>query len=185
VNHGAFLDRDGTINMDAGYVARPDELEFIPGAIEAIQLLNRLEYLVAVITIQGGVGHGFHTEADVHAFHEEMSRQLAFEGAHIDRFYYCPHHPEGSVEPYNVQCDCRKPGDALYRQAVVDLELDPTRCVAIGDKTTDLTPALALGATVMLLVPEERVANPLPEEESFPRAGNLRSAVTVMLGPGH
>jgi D-glycero-D-manno-heptose 1,7-bisphosphate phosphatase len=181
MNPGAFLDRDGTINMDAGYVASPDKLEFTPGAVEAILALNRRGYRVAVITNQAGVARGFHTEADVDVFHAEMSRQLALAGAHIDRFYHCPHHVDGTVEPYNVRCDCRKPGDAMYRQAISDLDLDPARCIAIGDKPTDLIPAITLGAAAVLLVPQNHIDHPSPEEQQFSRAENLQLAVEQLL----
>ena len=97
MNPGAFLDRDGTINVDTGYVASPEKLEFTSGAVDAIRTLNQRGYRVAVITNQAGVARGFHTESDVDAFHAEMSRQLALADAHIDRFYYCPHHAEGTV----------------------------------------------------------------------------------------
>ena len=178
---GAFLDRDGTINMDAGYVAKPEDLEFTPGAVEAILTLNSHGYKVAVVTNQSGIARGFHTEADVHAFHTEMSRQLADSGAHIDRYYHCPHHTEGTVPPYNIECDCRKPGDAMYRRAIADLAIDPLKSIAIGDKVTDLIPAMVLGATATLIVPKDRLENPLPEEEPFQRAETLQLAVKRFL----
>jgi D-glycero-D-manno-heptose 1,7-bisphosphate phosphatase len=181
VNRGAFLDRDGTINVDSGYVVSPDKLEFTPGAIDAIRILNQRGYLVAVITNQAGVARGFHTEADVEAFHTEMSRQLTSAGAHIDRYYYCPHHQEGTIEEYAIRCDCRKPGDALYRKAIADLDLDPSRCIAVGDKPTDLIPAIALGAKSILVVPQDQHDRLSPEEEPFRRATNLRSAVELLL----
>ena len=182
MNPGAFLDRDGTINVDPGYVARPEQLEFASGAIEAISKLNARGYLVAVITNQAGVARGFHTESDVDAFHAEMSRQLAQAGARVDRFYHCPHHVDGVIQQYSITCVCRKPGDLLYRRAIADLDLDPTRCIAVGDKTTDLIPARELGAEGVLIVQESHVEQPAPEEESFQRAENLRSAVERLLG---
>ena len=181
MNPGAFLDRDGTINVDSGYVSSPDRLEFIPGAIEAIRSLNEHGYRVAVITNQAGVARGFHTEEDVDEFHAEMSRQLASEGAHIDSFYYCPHHEDGTIEEYAIQCDCRKPGDSLYRKAIADLNLNPARCITVGDKPTDLIPAVALGARSILVVSQEHMDRPTPEEQPFRRALDLRSAVEQLL----
>lgn len=181
MNPGAFLDRDGTINMDAGYVASPELLEFTTGAIDAIRTLNQRGYKIAVITNQAGVARGFHTQADVDAFHAEMTRQLALADAHVDRFYYCPHHEEGTVERYAIKCDCRKPGDALYRTAIADLDLDPARSIVVGDKPTDLIPALDLGAKGVLIVPEEHIADPTDEEARFKRAGSLYSAVEQLL----
>ena len=181
MNPGALLDRDGTITVADGYVANPDELEFKPGAVEAILALNQHGYRVAVITNQGGVAYGYHTEADVKLFHDEMSRQLASYGAHIDRFYYCPHNVRGSIEPYNVECECRKPGDALYRKAIFDLDLDPVRSIAVGDKPTDLFPAIGLGVSAVLLVPPEHIDDPTLEEREFARAETLYSALDQLL----
>ena len=181
MNPGAFLDRDGTINIDPGYVASPDQLEFVPGAIEAILDLNRHGYLVAVITNQSGVARGFHSEADVKAFHAEMSRQLDLAGARIDRFYYCPHHEDGTVVRYAISCNCRKPGADLYRKAISDLDLDPKRCIAVGDKPGDIIPAIEFGAVGVLIVPPERVDQPAPDESPFRRAVDLRAAVEQLL----
>lgn len=181
MNPGVFFDRDGTINVDAGYVTKPQELEFAPGAVEAIFNLNRRGYKVVVITNQSGVARGYHTESDVNLFHTEMSRQLALSGAYIDRFYYCPHHIEGKVEPYNIDCYCRKPGDAMYRQAISDLDLDPAVCIAIGDKPTDLLPALGLGVSSILLVPKGHIDDPTAEEEHFQRAETLCDALARLL----
>jgi D-glycero-D-manno-heptose 1,7-bisphosphate phosphatase len=181
MNPGALLDRDGTINVDEGYVAKPDDLEFKPGAVEAILTLNQRGYKVAVITNQGGVALGYHAEADIERFHIEMSRQLATFGAHIDRFYYCPHNVKGKIEPYNIECECRKPGDAMYRQAISDLDLDPTLCIAVGDKPTDLVPAIGLGVSSVLLVPRGHIDDPTPEEEQFQRAETLHSALDQLL----
>ena len=182
MNRGAFLDRDGTINVDSGYVAAPDQLEFTPGAVDAIRTLNRRGYRIAVITNQAGIARGYHTESDVEAFHAELSRQLALTGAHIDRFYYCPHHTEGTEDIYAIRCDCRKPGDALYRLAISELDLDPTRSIAVGDKPADLIPALDLGAKGVLIVPQSHVDHPSAEERPFQRAENLYLAVERLLG---
>jgi D-glycero-D-manno-heptose 1,7-bisphosphate phosphatase len=110
-----------------------------------------------------------------------MSRQLALADAHIDRFYYCPHHEDGAVETYAISCDCRKPGDALYRQAISELDLDPARSIVVGDKPGDLIPALRLGAKGVLIVPRNRIEDPSAEEREFQRAGDLYSAVEHLL----
>jgi len=179
VRPGAFLDRDGTINRDPGYVSAPDELDFLPGAIEAVRILNELGRPVAVITNQSGVARGLHTEDDVCAFNTEMNRRLALEGAHIDRFYHCPHHPEGVVDPYRRHCDCRKPGDALYRRAIADLDIDPGRSWVIGDKSTDLEPAVNLHATGVLIC-EETAQDEPGGDTRFLRTTSLLEAVRLL-----
>jgi len=177
---GAFLDRDDTINRDSGYVSSPDELDFLPGAVEALRILNGLGRPVAVITNQAGVAHGLHSEDDVQAFNAEMNRRLGLEGAHIDRFYHCPHHPEGQVARYRRHCDCRKPGNALYRRAITDLGIDPGRSWAIGDKLTDLQPAVEMGATGVLICDAVAPVGAGGGEVHFLRVGSLLDAVRLL-----
>lgn len=141
----AFLDRDGVLNVDHGYVFKPEELEWIDGARESVRLLNEAGYLVLVITNQGGVARGFYTEPAVNAFHAHMQQDLAAQGAHIDAFYYCPHHPEGVVKALSVRCLCRKPGIGMLEQAAQDFSIDKARSFLIGDKPGDMGAAQAFG----------------------------------------
>ena len=180
VRRGVFLDRDGTINVDTGYTSSADDLEFLPGAVEGLRLLKKAGFCLAVITNQSGVARGYHTEEDVVAFHEEMNRRLTGHSARIDRFYYCPHHVDGEVQRYRRQCGCRKPGDALYRQAIADLNIDPRRSFAIGDKASDVEPAVALGATGVLIGD----ADPGPASQvgagGYGRASSLLDAARLL-----
>lgn len=182
MRRAVFLDRDGTINVDHGFVARPDDLEFMPGAVEALRLLRGAGFALVVVTNQSGVARGYHTEEDVRAFHDEMNRRLAVDGARIDAFCYCPHHPEGTVPRYSRACECRKPGAALYRQAIADLDIDPRRSFAVGDKVSDIVPAVTLGATGILL--EGPSAQALSEADSggFLTAASLLDAARLVLG---
>ncbi|HEY5280420.1 MAG TPA: HAD family hydrolase [Pseudolabrys sp.] len=141
----AFLDRDGVLNVDHGYVHRLDALEFIPGASEAVRLLNEAGYLVVVVTNQSGVARGLYGEADVECFNQELSLRLAARGARIDAFYYCPHHPQGAVERYTVVCECRKPKPGLLEQAARDFAIDRQRSFLIGDRDGDSEAAAAFG----------------------------------------
>ena len=106
----AFLDRDGVLNVDTEYTHRIDELEWIPGAQQAVKLLNDAGYHVLVVTNQSGVARGFYEESAIDIFHQHMQQELARHGAHIDAFYYCPHHPDGTVKAFKLTCLCRKPG---------------------------------------------------------------------------
>lgn len=141
----AFLDRDGVINVDHGYVHRPERLEWVAGAPEAVRLLNEAGLAVIVITNQSGVARGFFGEADVKQLHLHMQEQLRARGAHVDAFYYCPHHPQGTVAPYAVACDCRKPKPGLLEQAARDFAIDRKRSFLIGDKDDDIAAAQAFG----------------------------------------
>ena len=139
----AFLDRDGVLNVDLGYAHRPDQLEWIPGAQEAVQLLNEAGYYVFVISNQSGVARGYFDENSVKLFHAHMLAGLSARGAHIDAFYYCPHHPEGTVKSLAVQCRCRKPGPGMLEQAAAEWPIDKQASFLIGDKDEDVAAATA------------------------------------------
>ena len=136
----AFLDRDGVLNVDHGYAHRPDQLEWIAGAPEAVRLLNEAGYTVIVITNQSGVARGYYDEAAVRQFHAHMQDALRAQGAHIDAFYYCPHHPQGIVKQFAVQCRCRKPKPGMLEQAAREWPIDLGRSFLIGDKDDDMAP---------------------------------------------
>ena len=137
----AFLDRDGVLNVDHGYAHRPDQLEWIVGAPEAVRLLNEAGYYVFVITNQSGVARGYYEEAAVHQFHAHMQDALRAHGSHIDAFYYCPHHPDGVIKELAIQCRCRKPAPGMLEQAARDWPIDLNRSFLIGDKDDDLAAA--------------------------------------------
>ena len=139
----AFLDRDGVLNVDHGYVHRPEQLEWIAGAPESVRLLNEAGYYVLVITNQSGVARGFFEEAAVKSFHAHMQNVLAGKGAHIDAFYYCPHHPEGTVKAFAMACSCRKPRIGMLEQAARERPIDVNRSFFIGDKDDDIAAASA------------------------------------------
>lgn len=139
----AFLDRDGVLNVDAGYTHQPNQLEWIPGAPQAVRLLNEAGFLVIVVTNQAGVARGYYDEATVRRFHAHMQNELAAYGAHIDAFYYCPHHPAGVVKEFAIRCHCRKPEPGLLEQAARDWPIDRDRSFLIGDKDDDLAAAAA------------------------------------------
>lgn len=146
-----FLDRDGTILEEAGYLDRLERLVFFPFAIDAIRLLNRAGFAVVIMTNQSGVGRGMYEEAFVHQAHDVVRARVEAGGGRIDGFYYCPHHPQAEVERYRVACDCRKPGPGMLRQAAADLGLDLLRSFTVGDKWTDVQVAAAVGATGILV----------------------------------
>jgi D-glycero-D-manno-heptose 1,7-bisphosphate phosphatase len=139
----AFLDRDGVLNIDHGYIYRPDQLEWVAGAPRAVRLLNEAGYYVFVVTNQSGVARGYYDEAAVAALHAHMQDLLAAAGAHIDAFYYCPHHPDGAVKPLAMSCRCRKPGAGMLEQAAREWPIDLAGSFMIGDKDDDITAAKA------------------------------------------
>lgn len=147
-----FFDRDGTLNEDKGYVHRWDQFRWRPGAVAAIKELNSVGILVVVVTNQGGIAHGYYTEADMQALHQKMNLDLFRHRAHIDAFYHCPHHPKGSVPKFSISCSCRKPQPGLLLQAIAEYNIDVRRSVMIGDKETDLRAGSAAGICSLKLV---------------------------------
>ena len=146
-----FLDRDGTLLEEAGYLDRLERIAFFPYAIDAVRLLNRAGFKVIVITNQSGVGRSMYSEEFVLRTHEVMTERLAAGGARVDGYYYCPHHPQSSVERYRLECDCRKPAPGMLRRAAADLALDLARSFTVGDKWTDVAVGAAAGAKGILV----------------------------------
>ena len=141
-----FLDRDGTINVDAGYIDRLERLELYPFAIDAIRLFRRAGYLVVVITNQAGVAQGLYGEDFVETTAQFIADQAKLGDTQIDGHYHCPHSPDAVVDRYRVDCECRKPKAGMARRAAEELGIDLSRSVVIGDRWRDLAVARAVGA---------------------------------------
>jgi D-glycero-D-manno-heptose 1,7-bisphosphate phosphatase len=146
-----FLDRDGTMIQDVGYLDRLDQIAFYPWTVDAIRALNRAGLPVVVITNQSGIARGLFTEAFVDETHRAISEYLERGGARVDGYYYCPHHPRGTVDQYTRRCDCRKPGSALLDRAARDLVIDLSRSFMVGDKWLDVGAARGAGARAILV----------------------------------
>ncbi|HOD29701.1 MAG TPA: HAD family hydrolase [Syntrophales bacterium] len=146
-----FLDRDGTINEEVGYLDRIEKLRLIPGAAEAIRLLNAAGFRVAVVTNQSGVARGLFTEAFVVEVHRTLAELLGREGARIDRFDYCPHHPTEGTARYRRACPCRKPEPGMLLKAAAALAIDLGRSYVVGDTPRDLETARRVGARGILV----------------------------------
>jgi D-glycero-D-manno-heptose 1,7-bisphosphate phosphatase len=146
-----FLDRDGVLNEDRGYVSRWADFAWIPGARETVAAFNRAGWLVIVVTNQSGVGRGYYTEADMHALHSRMAEDLAAMGAHFDDVYYAPHHPEAPVEAYrHPDPPLRKPNPGMILQALQEWPIERTTSLLIGDKPSDLAAAERAGIRAVL-----------------------------------
>ena len=151
MRRAVFLDRDGTLLEEAGYLDRLERLVFFPFAIDAIRLLNRGGFAVVIITNQSGVGRGMYEEEFVVRAHEVVDQRVRAGGGRIDGYYYCPHHPAAEVERYRRDCICRKPGPGMLQQAAAELNLDLARSYAVGDKWTDVQAGVAAGARGILV----------------------------------
>ena len=163
-----FLDRDGTIIEDAGYLSDPDRVRLLPGAAEAISRLNQAGLLAVVVTNQSGIARGLFDEAAYEATRRRLDRLLADRGARLDAQYHCPHHPD-----VTGPCECRKPGLRLYRQAADELGIDLSASWWVGDRLRDVYAATALGGRGILLGPAASA--------SFLAAPDLAEAVTGIL----
>jgi len=174
----AFLDRDGTIIQEKEYLADPEGVELLPGALEGLRRLRDAGYALVVVTNQSGIARGLFTEDDYRAVQARLEALLAAEGVTLDGVYHCPHHPD-----YTGPCDCRKPGTGLFARAARELELDVGRSVAIGDRLRDVEPVLRLGGRAVLVrtgYGAEIDVVP-PEVET---ARNLAAAARTLSGEG-
>lgn len=140
-----FLDRDGVINKEKGYVHRWEDFEFVPGAIEGMQLLKDMGYALVIVTNQSGLARGFYTEAEYSALTEALRQHLERHGVKLDGVYYCPHHPKGTVHALAVDCDCRKPAPGMLVRAARELGLSLPESILIGDKPSDIEAARSAG----------------------------------------
>jgi D-glycero-D-manno-heptose 1,7-bisphosphate phosphatase len=147
-----FLDRDGTICEEVGYLDSVEKMRLIPRAAEAVRRINARGFKTIVVTNQSGVARGYFTEERLQTLHEELVKQLKEEGAHLDGIYYCPHHPEGETYPYRTICDCRKPATGLLLKAAEKLDVNLQTSFMIGDHYSDVECAHRAGARGILLL---------------------------------
>ena len=146
-----FLDRDGTLIEEDGYLTRLEMLRPFPWTADALRLLKRAGFATVVITNQAAIGRGLIDEAFVDTVHRELDRRLEQAGAVIDRYYYCPHFVDSTIERYRQVCRCRKPGPGLIEQACRDLNLDPAQSVMVGDRWLDVACGRAAGTRAVLV----------------------------------
>lgn len=160
MNKAIFLDRDGTLNIDHGYVHEIDQFHFIEGSIEALQQLKQMGYLLVLVTNQSGIARGYFSEQQFLQLTEWMDWSLADRGVDLDGIYYCPHHPDGIGE-FKQDCDCRKPKAGMLNQAIKELKIDPARSIMIGDKMEDMIAGKSAGIKTNVLV---RSGKPISED---------------------
>ncbi|MDD2365460.1 MAG: D-glycero-beta-D-manno-heptose 1,7-bisphosphate 7-phosphatase [Desulfuromonadaceae bacterium] len=145
-----FLDRDGTINIEKDYLFQIKDFEFVDGAVEAIRLLNRAGLFVVVVTNQSGVARGYYTEEDVENLHRHIAAELKVSGAHIDAWFYCPHHHSGRGS-YALPCKCRKPLPGMLLEAARVYDIDLQKSTMIGDKSADIEAGISAGCRSILV----------------------------------
>ena len=146
-----FLDRDGTLNIDHGYVHKIDDFQFIKGSIDALKELKEMGYLLVLVTNQSGIARGYFSEDQFLQLTEWMDWSLADRGVDLDGIYYCPHHPEGKGE-YKEDCACRKPKSGMLLEAIKALKIDPAQSIMVGDKIEDLKAGIGAKVRTNILV---------------------------------
>jgi len=170
-----FLDRDGVINVDHGYVHRVEDFEFMPGIFDLVRMARDLAYKVIVVTNQAGIGRGYYTEEQFHALMQWMRQRFEEAGGSIDAVYFCPFHPEHGVGRYRQESEFRKPGPGMLRQAAQELNLDLSRSVMIGDKDSDMVAAHAAGVGRRVLLGSQ------PSSSMTESIANLSEAIEILI----
>ena len=146
LKRAVFLDRDGVINVDHGYVSSWDQFEFLPGVPAALWQLQSAGYVLVVVSNQSGIGRGLYSEADVAALNHRLHRYLLDKhGVEIAQFYHCPHHPTEALPQWRQTCHCRKPAPGMIEQACAELHIDPSSSLLVGDKVSDMGAGQAAG----------------------------------------
>jgi D-glycero-D-manno-heptose 1,7-bisphosphate phosphatase len=170
-----FIDRDGTLIEEAGYLNRLDRLALFPYSVDAVRALNRGGLAVVLITNQGGIAKGILDEAFLERAHGVILDRLRAGGAAIDGIFYCPHHPEGKIESLSVRCDCRKPRPGLLQKAARELDLDLPRSFVVGDRVKDMQAGRAVGARTVMV----RTGYGADEEQAI--AGTADAVVDTLI----
>ena len=161
-----FLDRDGVINKDKGYVYQVDDFEYIEGVFDACLELKNMGYLLVVVTNQSGIARGMYSEDDFHSLAEWMDWNFADKGVELDGIYYCPHHPEHGIGEFKQDCDCRKPKPGMLVDAAKFLKIDLANSIMVGDKADDMRAAKAAGINMAILVRSGKVVDQAGIEEA-------------------
>lgn len=186
MHRAVFLDRDGTINEQMGYINHIDRFQMLPGAAGAIRTLNEAGVPVVVVTNQSGLARGYFPAELLDEVHAKMEKALAREGAHVEAIYVCPHHPEAKEERYRLACSCRKPRTGLFEQAARELGIDLAASYVVGDRWSDVKAAVRCQATPVLVLTgygkgDYQYIGPHQEVQPAFVAENLHAAVAWIL----
>lgn len=181
-----FIDRDGTLSHEVGYVNHVSRFRPFAYAVDAVRLVNRSPFAVVLVTNQAGVARGYFPESLIEEVHASLRETLAAGGATLDGIYYCPHHPSAGEPPYRRDCDCRKPRPGLLHRAAAELDLDLTRSYVVGDRHGDLQLAWKVGARAVLVKSGYGLGELTYHAPSWSRqpdlvAENLLEAVSLIL----
>jgi D-glycero-D-manno-heptose 1,7-bisphosphate phosphatase len=181
MTRAVFLDRDGVVNRDRGYVHRWEDFEFVPGALHAARRLADAGFRLIVVTNQSGIARGYYTEAQYHALTERMRDVFELHGAPLSAVYHCPHHPAGSVTAFARECDCRKPKPGMILRAVAEHALSLPESILVGDKLSDIEAARAAGVGRAYLVCSDKEGSVSDNRAADAAYADLAQCVDALL----
>ena len=175
-----FLDRDGVINIDYGYVHKIENFIFIKGVFKALKILQELDYLLIIITNQAGIAKSIYKESDLKLLHEDMIKRLKVEKIFLDGIYYCPHHVEGNNPSYSIKCNCRKPEPGMILNAKNDLNIDLENSILIGDKYSDILAGQKAKIPFTILLDSKYLNNSFQKIKPSANCKNLLEAALLI-----
>lgn len=181
MRRAVFLDRDGVINCDSGYVCRWEDFVWVDGVLPAAARLVRAGYALIVVTNQSGIGRGYYSQTDFDALTARMCAAFSQAHAPIDAVYFCPHHPTDALGEYRCTCTCRKPAPGMIERAAREHNLDVAHSIMIGDSRRDMQAALHAGVPTRILVGKNGLSTPQAVSESTAVARDLAEAVEMLL----
>jgi len=152
-----FLDRDGTINIDKGYLYKKEDFKFENDAIKALKRLSDLGYILIIVTNQSGIGRGYYTKKDLDILNKYMCEILLKEKIKIEKIYYCPHHPTKGLGEFKIECNCRKPNPGMIIEGIKEFDIDKKNSYMVGDKLSDVVAGISAGVNAVLLGKENEI----------------------------
>lgn len=179
-NKAVFIDRDGVINEERNYVHRIDDFVLLAGVLDGLKLLNGAGYRLIVVTNQAGIARGYYSQKEMDILHEHLHKNLALHGVTLDAIYFCPHHPQGEVKSFAIDCNCRKPAPGMILQAAREFDLDLAKSVLIGDKLSDVQAGKNAGVGKTVLVKSGHNLEPSAILEADLVAADLLDAARIL-----
>jgi D-glycero-D-manno-heptose 1,7-bisphosphate phosphatase len=174
-----FLDRDGVVNREIGYLYRPEQVEFTSGIFDLCRHAQTLGYALIIITNQSGIARQLYSESDFHSLMHWMNDEFLKQNVRVDGYYFCPHHPEYGIGPYRKECEDRKPQPGMILKASTDHNINLTESILIGDRCSDIQAGMAAGITNLILVRGTETAG-CPELLSHSAVSELQEIIPLI-----